>query len=128
MFILAVISLSYLTSFLCAQREVVLQRTVVGAPVQLGGEVPGGVTTQSPLLSLLVCRSAQCQLCLGSCNQCGACKACNTICGSRNSGFCSRCSYCHGGTAECKRRCKRDKAEDVCGVCYTLCQVAFVRE
>merc|ERR1712126_671511 len=63
--------------------KAVLQRTVVEEPISLNRVNSLETSTQSPFVSLLVCGSPQCQLCLGSCNQCSQCQACQRFCGEK---------------------------------------------
>lgn len=126
--ILLIIALIYMNHESVVALEPVLQRTIIEEAQSLNltkNEVDS--STQSSFVSLLICGSPQCQLCLGTCNQCTQCQTCQRFCGNKVEGFCKRCSYCHGGQDVCRRRCKRDQAANLCSQCYHYCQVTYLR-
>jgi len=102
--ILLIIALIYMNHESVVALEPVLQRTIIEEAQSLNltkNEVDS--STQSSFVSLLICGSPQCQLCLGTCNQCTQCQTCQRFCGNKVEGFCKRCSYCHGGQDVCRQ-------------------------
>merc|ERR1712113_676618 len=106
-------------------QDVRLQNTIIEDPRPLHSLVEREVppNTERPIVSLLVCGSPQCQLCLGDCSQCNQCVICQTVCRNKTRGVFSRCSYCTGGSEGCHRRCLKEKKEEVCRICHSLCQL-----
>merc|ERR1719186_2323977 len=85
------------------------QHTMVGEVKTLYQNTIDAQPTPSALSLQLMCSSSQCQLCLGTCDQCRQCKGCLMFCRGKTGGFCSRCSFCAGGTEHCRRRCRQEQ-------------------
>merc|ERR1712029_1259222 len=104
-------------SFLfCSSLVPKVQKTVVGEVRRLYDEDPLAQELD-PLTREALCTSSQCRLCLSPCRSICTCTSCIRICGSKTSGFCSRCSYCAGGSHMCQRRCEAEQVGWKCTMC-----------